>query len=983
MKQFLSILAVAFFALTSKAQDLRIIKDNINCSYGLKDKQGNWIIEPMYTLIQEYNSGYFLVKDPLGDGILTPSGKWLVPCEYDRFDDDLSTWELLYDYGYSTANQRRTSKAFFLLGIKGDEKQLINSQGKVIYTVDAKAELERDNEAHFLIREGNPANTTYIDTSGSILIYKFPGAILPFRERDYTLRSNSTTSYGKIAEGDVRLINQKGELLSDKVFDRAMLILSDRISFEVDGKHGIMAQDGTVLIEPKYRWETGLGNSGESWVILDENGRKGIMKSTGQVLIEPLYDALYKLNGANNQQEGWMVEKEEKKGVIDVYGNRVIPLKYDKIITFYPYHQKHRLIKTNFVVWKGDSIGYIRPEASNAPKKFYTYLEPVSDYNYSYKHSVGFGFIIKENGKYGILDAYGMPFLECEYDESLKRKTTDQRYWFIKGRELVEFAFNINKIEKREWDTFLEMEDKVVYYFKGLYETAQLSSDRTRIVSISKENYVFTKYGNMFVVNRDAKGILNIYNHVTRKKINLRNILYIEEPTQNRFVIRTGSNHAGVVDKNGKIIIDTMYTTMDIQNGGLHIWASQPYSNSGYKWLLLDSNGVQIIKAHFDQSFRINSGDQIVKDGYKTGLMDTKNLKWKIVPTHPCLYKMVDQYYATITEDRKKGVVRADGKYVIEPIYDTVILLAGNATINGNVRKGEAPEFYWLVRRGNRELMIDQDGKISWLNAIRSLKESLLFTDTWVMKSYNQIWNFPVLNYAPSLHFLRGLSPEQVQEKKSALWQNVKIKSVIFDTINSEWEARKVNCNQGNPTYGWVTTQTTDKKMNELMEMCQCAVRNRYGGSGGTVSYKLMSVGSKFATLAKEYPHYSAGWRHHISQAPVASPADEYWNFVDRDGVIKSIELNDIFPNNATLMDEFIEALQQRDELKLECSSVENMLEMVRGRFRLTEDGVSLYLDRSRTNIYEVYSPIELYIPLENLLKHEESKWIVPILKAE
>ena len=106
-------------------------------------------------------------------------------------------------------------------------------------------------------------------------------------------------------------------------------------------------------------------------------------------------------------------------------------------------------------------------------------------------------------------------------------------------------------------------------------------------------------------------------------------------------------------------------------------------------------------------------------------------------------------------------------------------------------------------------------------------------------------------------------------------------------------------------------------------------------------------------------------------------------NIVVENGKSRFIELSDIFPNDSTLMEEFVISLQKRDDLKLECSSLENMLEMVGGKFKLTQYGVRLYLNQYNGNYSGVGSMVELLIPLENLSQHDESKWIVPILSEE
>jgi hypothetical protein len=77
-------------------------------------------------------------------------------------------------------------------------------------------------------------------------------------------------------------------------------------------------------------------------------------------------------------------------------------------------------------------------------------------------------------------------------------------------------------------------------------------------------------------------------------------------------------------------------------------------------------------------------------------------------------------------------------------------------------------------------------------------------------------------------------------------------------------------------------------------------------------------------------------------------------------------------------MQEFITSLKKRDDLALDCSSLENMIAMIGGNFSLSSQGVHLYLNQN--NNYSS-SSVELIIPIDNLSNYSESRWVVPILK--
>ncbi|MFK7784505.1 MAG: WG repeat-containing protein [Crocinitomicaceae bacterium] len=294
MKYILTLTFVLLAALHSKAQELRIVKDNVNCSYGLKNAKGNWVFEPVYTLIQEYQSGYFLVKDVLGDGLLSPNGSWVIECKYDRLYPIKPTWTINSSYQQERYVHPK-NLGFFFMGEIGNQRFLINSKGKQLVKLSPSQTLTFDGDAHFFISEKGPSRTSYFDTTGRVLIDKAEGVIAPFGEFDFSLIGNGSERHSNVVYGNVRLISRNGKYPLSEEFDRAILVNGTRICFDQDLKYGELKTDGTVLIAPEYSRKERLSSSlhiKQNWVIYTESDKVGLMKPDGTILLDTLYDEI-------------------------------------------------------------------------------------------------------------------------------------------------------------------------------------------------------------------------------------------------------------------------------------------------------------------------------------------------------------------------------------------------------------------------------------------------------------------------------------------------------------------------------------------------------------------------------------------------------------------------------------------------------------------------------------------------------------------
>ena len=127
-------------------------------------------------------------------------------------------------------------------------------------------------------------------------------------------------------------------------------------------------------------------------------------------------------------------------------------------------------------------------------------------------------------------------------------------------------------------------------------------------------------------------------------------------------------------------------------------------------------------------------------------------------------------------------------------IYDTIIVLYTNCSFGGNCPKKTQPIIRWLLRKWTEELLADEAGKlISLAPTIPAFKSTLLFDDDSLFAA-GYYKSYPVIDYSPSLYFLKGVTMTQICDKRKAIWTNSILKDEVFDTINRIWEAQHSNC---------------------------------------------------------------------------------------------------------------------------------------------------------------------------------------------
>jgi hypothetical protein len=94
LKTYTLILLALTISITVSSQDLKVVKDNISCTYGLKNQQDEWVVPATYNYILEGGVWQKLsIQDLFGEGDVLLEEYTLALSKRDDLDLDCSNME--------------------------------------------------------------------------------------------------------------------------------------------------------------------------------------------------------------------------------------------------------------------------------------------------------------------------------------------------------------------------------------------------------------------------------------------------------------------------------------------------------------------------------------------------------------------------------------------------------------------------------------------------------------------------------------------------------------------------------------------------------------------------------------------------------------------------------------------------------------------------------------------------------------------------
>ena len=263
-------------------------------------------------------------------------------------------------------------------------------------------------------------------------------------------------------------------------------------------------------------------------------------------------------------------------------------------------------------------------------------------------------FIVKKDGKYGIVKLNGETLISCLYDEI---DIEGIYIYALKNEEQTIFNTSGEKIEDQK--------------YKSVYNVENTNYK----ITINDEN----KYG---VLDENNNSIIS------------NNYFYIGYLGNNYFVVSRQNGKNGIIDNKGDVILDTKYDTIEkiedtnlidaveINTNTITLFNNEmkelnKMSNAN---IFVEKNYIRIYSNKEQKYFNSNGEEKSNKEILSQNKIfsDVKDGKWGFVDSNGNV--IVDYIYDEVTEqnsygfagikkDGKWGSINEDGQVIIEPTY--------------------------------------------------------------------------------------------------------------------------------------------------------------------------------------------------------------------------------------------------------------------------------------------------------------------------
>lgn len=896
---------LSFFQVLSQP---RIVKDNIACTYGIKNEAGQWILEPSCILIEELPNQYFRTLTENGRGIFY-NGKQLIENQFD---------EIFFEYNLFKV---RKQSLFGLYSIQGTQIVPLDYNG-FLFDGQIVIALNYKNQITF---------STCYNLLGETLIPEVEGLIYGFQGKTTSLIGSMKTEYGVL--GKAGLIDIKGNIIIPRIYDQLRFCNHD-LTFKKDNKIGKISANNKIIFEGKtgispltYEMNQELPCFDTSTIYkFVENGKFGLINGKGKVILEPIIESIERsYHEMTNVKTAYIFKQNGKFGLISYDGKITVQAKYEQITA-----------------------------------------KPRLNWNNDYTKKKKLFFEVVQNNKIGIISDEGKLEMPCEYNRFFRLDySKNPNYAIAKRDELFYLDFNKDNLLPQKMTLLHKQANTHLYQFKSEYFAFSSSkvSETTSYLGVILPLFTLGKF--IFVTIDNQTFTYTLDGKPWTKYKNCQ----IQFQQDKYAFIRSKNAALGLLNVyTGKVILDTNYTEINLyfQQSNL-LWgqvkigekkmSAQPtyYNQQGIyqhvlpsdfveytvpvlKWIPFDTLGIKLSKNTFDKSFS-NYNMQIVSENELFGVVN-KQFTWVIPPVYKSIKQFTTNMYVVLTQDEKYGIIneknqvtRAANYTQYEPIFKGRYSQHDQIALEGAMQYER--ETWLLLKNAKEELLLSNFGEIIDGSSPDFKTKMLQFA---LLANENLYPN------AFKIHMQKPLFNKNFDWSKNI--QFISFHFAIYDLLRSQF----------NSQYAQEEHRHQASSTIELVEMGE-----RF------VSIKTTHFSNYMDDLDIHYYKHS----YNQNQLP------DIQNLIWKDGKLVQVTLTDIFGEGILFETELIEAIKKRDDLKLDCSSIDVLIDSFNDLFYFSEKGIHLLHNKSY--LYELKEGI--IIPIENLERNSTSVWICSLLK--
>lgn len=328
-----------------------------------------------------------------------------------------------------------------------------------------------------------------------------------------------------------------------------------------DGKWGLLNDDRSVWVAIKYDELNYISRRQQHYISIEQSGKFGILNTKGAIILEAEYDEIL------SDGFRYKVKKGDKWGLKDGKGKELIPTCFDKI------EDQDYVEYTRVKIGKKWSVfNWIKDDPCAFAQKY-------DDIDYFDRF-----FVVREAGKFGLLNLAGKEILPFEY-EFMSPFFLRYLNSILVGKDKKVGVLRIDSLEAVHTEVPIEYSD--VWVEENTFKIKVRLND--------KIDYYF--------------------NDQTLFELEYNNVQYY--PEINRVMVKKNGKW-GMVSIDNEPIIPIAYSKIHVMN------PKQFMAQKGTKWGLLNERGQEIIPVIYDEfDYRRKKNFFFVRKGGKWGIVST------------------------------------------------------------------------------------------------------------------------------------------------------------------------------------------------------------------------------------------------------------------------------------------------------------------------------------------------------------------------
>ena len=458
------------------------------------------------------------------------------------------------------------------------------------------------------------------------------------KKYDYKIEDISEFKYYIYKENNqYGVIDETGKIIIEANYEKVIIPNPSKEIFicYTENKSEVLNQNKEKLfnkyesVEPiKLKNVSGTLNYEKSVLKYKKDDLYGLIDFNGKEITNNIYKKIENLAPTEGK---FLVSKDEKYGVIDLKGNKLADVKYDSCKSDQYYNEEDGYTKSGFIVLNKADDGYKCGYISYTGKK-------ILDIKYNdiqralVKDDKKIYLIVSNNGKYGLYNQskkiIDNDYQEIIYDENfnLLRLQKNKKFGVasLDGKILIDV--NCDEIDSRG-----------IYLYVSKAGSNKVYDSNVNVVDLNFNASIYETENEDYRISTILNNNITYYGIVDKNgnKLVEDKYRYIEYLYKNYFIAKDDSGNLGVINSNGKIIVDMMYDSLQkikgkniiqaINSNGISEFFSKKMENvlSIEKTNISIQNDYVVVSDGENKTYLDNDGN-IIKD--------TSNLKKESYP---------------------------------------------------------------------------------------------------------------------------------------------------------------------------------------------------------------------------------------------------------------------------------------------------------------------------------------------------------------